>query len=153
MAERRLITKIKIAQKDLRLDEKKYREILAGYGVKSSTELSNSQAENLLKKFKSMGWKPKYKNKNPEEFQYGFGKEKYEYLQDRKGDFADPSELRKIEVKWRKIADDPSDRALMNFVRNKTKKSHLTFINTEEAKKLLIILKAMEKQSAGKQTF
>ncbi len=61
MATKKQIQIIHIAKQQLGLDDATYREILAGYGVKSSKDLTYNQAQWLIKHFQKAGFKIKVK--------------------------------------------------------------------------------------------
>lgn len=60
-------TKIKIAQKELDIDDAAYRQLIGDLfpGKTSCTQLSQPQADALLVEFKAKGWKPKPSKKPP----------------------------------------------------------------------------------------
>lgn len=139
MANKRQKQIIHIAINNMGISEENYRLMLSGYGVKSSADPSFTyqKAEAFIQELKSMGW-----NQNQT---YGWGKNKYENLRGRKGNWAKPEILRKIEAIWRGIARDPSDKALEKFCKNKTGKDKIIWLTEEDGKKVLIILKEMKK--------
>ena len=153
MANNAQLAKIHIAKKyfidsGLWNSDEDYKEyIFSNYNVKSSSKLSYYQAESLLDEFKEMGWKPKPSNtkrkKSFKEKTFGTGKEKYDNLGIRKG-FANPKELRKIEGLWRDVARDKSDKALSNFIKNKTGLNDITFLKKRQASNIIIALKKMK---------
>ncbi|MBF0261070.1 MAG: regulatory protein GemA [Magnetococcales bacterium] len=60
MLSREMKGKIKMAQKELKLDDGQYRQMLLDrYGVDSSTKMSFADALDLLAHFKKLGWKPR----------------------------------------------------------------------------------------------
>jgi len=59
------LAKIHIAKKDLGLADENYREILsARFGADSARDLSAGQLDELVRYFKSLGWRPKRAGKN-----------------------------------------------------------------------------------------
>lgn len=60
-----LLALVHIAKKDLGLSDVEYREILMQRGVGSAAALSILELEDLVRHFKSLGFKPKSKSKKP----------------------------------------------------------------------------------------
>ncbi|MEX1120895.1 MAG: regulatory protein GemA [Balneolales bacterium] len=145
--------KIHIAKKELNLSEENYRAILSGFGAESSTDLNFQQAEELIKIFKEMGWKPKpKKRKQPAaRVDKGWGKEKYEYLEPRPGYMAAPVQLRLAEVLWRIVARNPSDAALEKFVHRQTKIKKLEWLKKKHVCAVLCALQDMYTKAGSAQ--
>lgn len=148
----KLIAKIKIAQKQLEMDNEDYRMLLYKlYKKKSSTELYEYEAKHLLLHFQNeLGWKPKQSKKQiadkKNEFKkntFGVGKNKYSDFDNRRG-LASGAQMRFIESLWRDVARDKSDLALRNFIKNKTKISDIVFLTKEDATNIIIALNKMK---------
>lgn len=136
------LARIHILKKEAGLDDEQYRTLLGGYGVASSKEFSNEDArrfENFLED---------YINRNSGKGMPvpGWGKNKYEYLRGRRGDFADPKQLRKIEAMWRDIARNKSDEALEQFLRRQTDVKNITWLKKKHIEPVLIALRSMKRQ-------
>lgn len=63
MAKQSQIAKIHIAKQQLKIPEGAYRLMLKRFGVTSSKDLTNVQAERVIDEFIAKGWKPKKTNK------------------------------------------------------------------------------------------
>lgn len=151
--------KIHIARKELNLSEQNYRDILSGFGVQSCKDLNFRQAEELIKLFKEMGWKPKPKKRRATSQALepasgkdkGWGKQKYEYLKPRPGYMAAPIQLRLAEVLWRIVARNPSDAALETFVLRQTKIKKLEWLHKKHICAVLCALQDMYEKAAAAQ--
>lgn len=131
----------------LNLDEELYREMLFEYGVISSKELSDLQAEQLLRNLKKTAveigvYKPLKK--------YAFQKYKYENSGTRAG-MATPKQKRKIEVMWFGVSTKKDEKsrkkALSLFIKRLTGKEHIEFITNQDVR---IFIKALEKMKERK---
>lgn len=121
------IQKIKMAQKQLGIDDETYRDLLAEfYNAKSCTELSQKHADLFLENLKKHGWKEKPVNK----------KKKYSEFNDRMGYRATGAQMRMIEAMWMETAREKTEAALNKFIKRITKKSHITFITKTDVKNL-----------------
>ncbi len=144
MADNRQKAKIHIAKAELRLDDETYRHILSDRyrGKKSSKDLSYSQAEDLIRHFRKLGWKgrrgEKSRRRGVEE------KKKYDNLGNRPG-MANPGMLRKIEAIWAEVsysADLP--KSLRSFLWSKFAMSDIMFLDMTTARAVIEALKRMK---------
>jgi len=130
MLSKSYITRIHIAKSKLKLDDDAYYAMLSIYGVESSKELTEAQADHLLETFKKMGWEP--------------GK-KHNSLGARPANFATPRQLRYIEALWNGFANEKTDEALRKFTKRITGKDQLTFITKYDAHCLIKSIEVMKK--------
>lgn len=85
---------IHIAKSKLKLSDDHYRDILSGFGVKSSKELTLQQAAEMIKIFQKLGFKLVTKAKDKNFNELGF-------RSDNKGKmWATPRQLRMLEAMW-----------------------------------------------------
>jgi hypothetical protein len=140
------IAKIHIAKKQLGIDEESYRELLYNLGVRSSKDLTYSQANLLIEKFIKAGFKVVSKIKNVS----ASGKNKYSELDGRDKKMASSSKLRKIEAIWREISDLKTDDSLQKFIFNRVGISHIIFLSNKNANTILAALEAMSKSVKAK---
>jgi hypothetical protein len=134
MPEKKLIQKIKIAQKQLDIPDDQYRTMLDRmFHVDSCTKLGNDQALRLIRHFRDLGWQPKSSPK------------KYDDLPPRDIYDATPGQRRKIEVMWHNIYRGNSEtKHLRQFLWNHFKISEIRFIRDKDlAYKIIEGLKAM----------
>ncbi len=114
---------------NLTLSDDVYRDILFGrYKKTSSLQLSQRQADDLIKHFRSLQlkaakYKPRYDDKR----------------------------MRKIEVMWKGLYDagvviNPSHQALQAFVKGRTGVANIKWCDTKQLSMLIEILKAMAKR-------
>jgi len=111
------IQKVHIAKKQLNLSDKTYREMLSGYGVVSSKDLTFDQAADLLSKLEVAGWKPTGANPPEGVDKSKWGKNKYEDLRGRGEEFAAPQQLRMIEAKWKDVTGKNPENGLNKFLK------------------------------------
>ncbi len=140
MPVRKLQIKIKIAQKQLGIEDAVYRDILyRKFRVSSSNSLSDSQALVLIRHFKDLGWVPKSKPK------------KYD---DQKGDVysASPGQKRLIEVLWHEVyRGNDETKHLRQFLFNHFKVSDVNFLDRRTAYEAVEALKAMQRRRPSAQ--
>lgn len=143
MPNNKLLARIHILKKEAGLDDDQYRVLLNGYGVASSKEFNDKQANNFARFLQDY-----IKRNHPDALnnRHGWGKNKYEYLRGRRGDFADPQQLRMIEAIWRDVARDPGDEALQKFLNRQTGIKNITWLKKTDVKAVLTALKVMKKQ-------
>lgn len=130
MPNRKLQAKIKIAQKQLGMEDSIYRDILyRKFRVSTSKALSDSQANVLIHHFKALGWVPKAKPK------------KYD---DQKGDIysATAAQKRLIEVMWHDLdyTGNPTT-SLRRFLFKTVHVSDLRFLTGDQAYRVIESLK------------
>ena len=151
-AQKDQLIKIHIARKQLGLTDDDYRSAIQSYGVEHANELSWNDAEDILEKFKRLGWKEsatsKTKNSKPAQNKiqrFGFGKKKYENLRGRGKQYPKPQKLRMIEALWRDVSREKTDESLANFIYKKTGVDDITFLLEDQARIILTALQAMAK--------
>ncbi len=132
MATKAQLAKIHIAKKQLGLKDEEYSAILNAYDVTSSKDLTITQAEDLIEKLKKLGFKPAGKNSG-----------KYSELKGRDKYYATPKQLRTIEWLWHKNSRSKTPEGLRKFIERATGKSHITFLEKEDASKVIIALKKL----------
>lgn len=122
------IQKIKIAQKQLGIDEVTYRALLKTFDVYpvSCTQLTKDQADTFLENLKNHGWKEKPANR----------KLKYKEFDNRMGNEATGAQMRMIEAMWMETARVKTEEAMNKFIAKMTKKSHITFVSKDDIKVL-----------------
>lgn len=153
MPNRKLQVKIKIAQKQLGIEDAHYRDILyRKFRVHSSKSLSDNQALVLIHHFKALGWVPACAKASA-------GKpKKYD---DQKGDAysASPAIKRKIEAMWHDFyRGNDETKHLRQWLFNHFKVSDINFLDRRAAYDAVEALKQMQgrrppyaEASAGKQ--
>lgn len=134
------LARIHILKSEAGLDDDQYRVLLRGYGVESSKEFTDKQARTFAEFLEGYIGRNSGNGKPVP----GWGKNKYEYLRGRPGDFAEPQQLRKIEAIWRDVARDKSDAALEKFLRRQTGIKNITWLKKKDVEPVLVALKAMK---------
>lgn len=137
--------KIHVTLDALGWDEERYRDVMYGlFEETSKTKLSIEQLDRFIQVLRARlvdaGALP------PAEVDWGWGTQKYEALSGRSGDFANPSQLRKVEATWREVARTPSDDALQSFIQRIAGVDHLVWLKQEDVKPVLIALKKMKEK-------
>ena len=126
-------------------DEEAYRSALFGmFGVDSKTDLSLKQLDAFIQMLRKQMVQRGLLE--PTEVKWGWGKEKYEALRGRKGPYANPDQLRLVEVSWREVARNPSDQALHEFISNHVGVDHIIWLEKDDVKDVLIAIKKMAQQ-------
>lgn len=143
-ATRNQIVKIKIAQKQLSIDNETKLQQYAHYGVTSCTQLTEEQADSLIEAYKKAGFKvvSKKQNENP-----NWGKMKYRDLDKRGFSYAKSSKLRMIEALWQDVSYTKTDESLRTFIKNKVGVDHITFLEDSDANKIITALNSMKSKS------
>ena len=147
-ADRSQIVKIKIAQKQLGIDNETKLQQYSVYGVTTCKDLNYDQADELISKYKTAGFKPTSPRPSPQGEGvklYGWGKNKYTELDKRGKPFAHSSKLRMIEALWREVSNTKTDKALCLFIQNRTGINDITFLHDEHAKVIITALTAMKR--------
>lgn len=137
------IIKIKIAQKQLGIDEATKLQQYSVYGVTSCTRLDYDQAEELLDAYKNAGFTPS-PSKGEGWGEVGWGKKKYTELDSRGYPYAASSKLRMIEALWRDVSYTKTDESLQLFIKNRTGVDHITFLFEEHARIIITALQSMK---------
>jgi hypothetical protein len=126
-------------------EEQDYRNALWGaFSVTSKTDLSLKQLDEFIQILrKEMVRQGKLE---PTEVKWGWGKEKYESLRGRSGDYAAPGQLRLVEASWREVARNEGDEALQEFISNLVGVDHIIWLKKEDVSTVLVALKDMYEQ-------
>lgn len=138
-----LIAKIKIAQKQLGLDDDTYRDMLAGRydGKTSAKQLTIQELEDFVRQLKVDGAKfTKAKKKAPPRA--------------GKRPLADGEQNAKMRALWITlyhlgVVREPSEQALVNFVKRLTKVPALQWLDIEQSNNVIEALKAMATRESG----
>jgi len=126
-------------------DEQAYRAALLGtFGVTSKTDLSVKQLDQFIQILRKEMVKQGVLE--PTEVKWGWGKEKYESLRGRSGDYAAPQQLRLAEASWREVARNTSDEALQSFISAHVGVDHIIWLEKEDVRDVLIAIKKMAEQ-------
>jgi len=125
----KLIAKVKIAQKQLHMDDDTYRDVLENVtGQRSCKELQEWELDNVLKEMKRKGFKAKRPKRAGTRTQ------------------ADDDQSKKIRRLWLELHEagkvrDPSERALVNFAKGQFKTSRgidaLQWLDTYQKSRLI----------------
>lgn len=140
MSSRSQIIKIHIAKQQIGLTDDEYRDILSGFvtdkgkAAASSKDLSEAQANVLLNRLKSLGWKEKRKNKVLE----------FEDLWSRDPKFANPKQLRMIKGLWKSNSREKTDKALNNFIFRIAERSDITMILKSDVHKIVKAIRSLK---------
>ncbi len=128
-------------RKQMSLNDITYRELLYGYGVNTSKELTYDAAQELLNKLKREAkaaglYKPKIQGSST----------KYDNLAGRCG-MATPAQLRKIDVMWKNISNQKTNKAKENalnvFIERITGKQRLNFLTQNDVRKIIKAIEVM----------
>lgn len=132
MLDKKLIKKIKTAQRALGIDDVQYRAILSGFisdagtPAASCTQLNDKQAAILLSLFEKAGFKSKYSKMNP------FAK-----YDGRDYKFATSRQMLKVFLIWRQNSKDKTEESLIHFAKKIIKRDHISFWLRSDIKKLI----------------
>lgn len=121
-----------------------YYEMLLDYGIESSKDLTDSQAQEFLNRLKNMAigagvYKPR--------INFVFKSLQFEDLANRDG-MATPKQLRKIEAMWVDVSvkTQPEDikRSLNSFIKRITGKGDIKFVEQNDVQKIIKALSEMK---------
>lgn len=139
MASLSQIKKIHILKNKLSLSEETYREVLSGYNVKSSKELSFLEAKNLLEVLEKDAIALGVWVKMPTKYN--------KIIRDEK--MASSAQLRMIEGIWRDICYFDNDKfaksSLRKFLKSKFKTDDIMFLTKAKATKVIQAIMAIKK--------
>ncbi len=141
------IQKIHIAKKQLKLNDETYREMLSGYGVASSKDLTYKQAEDLLRRLEASGWKPTGIKPPAGIDEKKWGKQKFEDLKGRGEEYAAPQQLRMIEARWKDVTGNEPDKGLNKFIKRVVNIDSIEWLRQSHVKK---VLKALDEWESWK---
>jgi hypothetical protein len=136
MAANNQLAKIHIAKKDLGLTDNDYRDLLSGFGVSSSKELSYNDAEELIKLLKKLGWDTKPPKKKKQ-----LDKNKFTGLNKRPPHLATLSQLHKVEVMWHNASNQKDKSSLNKFIKRIAGVDNIEWLLKADVSK---IIKAIE---------
>lgn len=131
MLDKAKISLIHTAKSKIKISDESYRDILGSFGVKSSTELSESQFLELMKIFEGLG------------FNNNFSAPAKKYETDRVDKFGNPlasyAQLKKIKATWANATGvrDRSPEALNNFTMRITGVARVEWVRMYDVYKLV----------------
>jgi len=131
---------IHIAKDDVGLTDDAYRALLGGAaGVNSAAKIEfEYQFNDIMKAFEKLGFKSTPR--------YG-GKKIRPQWADQWGGTGD--QRAKIEVMWKSLARNKSEKALRAFIKRIAHVDHPRFLTTELARKVILALEAMARKQAA----
>lgn len=144
MPDNKTLAKIHIAKKALGLTEAEYQDILYAHSdptqgppKQSSASMNETEAQNVIEHFKSLGWKPRGKKTGQAL--------RFEALANRPG-MASPAQLRKIEATWmthHRVRVKTED-ALRRFIKHTFNIEALRFIEIGQVGKILKAIQSLK---------
>ena len=133
------IKRIHTFKTQLGIDAELYREMLASFGVCSSKNLTETEAEILIEILNDKS--KKIKPNKPK---------KYDDLSQRDTKMSTPLQLRKIEAIWWDICDSAESvkqiRSLRKFIQRQCKIDDIKFLSKREASKLIAVLEKIKSE-------
>ena len=133
------IKRIHTFKTQLGIDDELYREMLASFGVCSSKNLTETEAEILIEILNDKS--KKVKPRKPK---------KYDDLSQRDDKMSTPLQLRKIEAIWWDICDSAESvkqiRSLRKFIQRQCKIDDIKFLSKREASKLIAVLEKIKSE-------
>lgn len=133
------IKRIHTFKTQLGIDDELYREMLASFGVCSSKNLTETEAEILIEILNDKS--KKVKPNKPK---------KYDDLSQRDNKMSTPLQLRKIEAIWWDICDSAESvkqiRSLRKFIKRQCKIDDIKFLSKREASKLIAVLEKIKSE-------
>lgn len=133
------IKRIHTFKTQLGIDDELYREMLASFGVCSSKNLTETEAEILIEILNDKS--KKVKPNKPK---------KYDDLSQRDTKMSTPLQLRKIEAIWWDICDSAESvkqiRSLRKFIQRQCKIDDIKFLSKREASKLIAVLEKIKSE-------
>lgn len=133
------IKRIHTFKTQLGIDDELYREMLASFGVCSSKNLTETEAEILIEILNDKS--KKVKPRKPK---------KYDDLSQRDNKMSTPLQLRKIEAIWWDICDSAESvkqiRSLRKFIKRQCKIDDIKFLSKREASKLIAVLEKIKSE-------
>lgn len=140
---------IHIAKSQLHISDENYRQILAGFNVQSSKQLTYREAEKLILKLKELGFKDVKKPSllRGKSKHRGWGQDKYEYLSGREPGFATPKQLRMLESMWRDVSRSKTDESFNSFIKRMTGIDSIEWIGQKHVTILISALQGMKQKT------
>jgi hypothetical protein len=145
MIDRAQTARIHVLKSKLKLDDDSYRALLSGYGVASSTELSNTAAADVIRAMNALAERNGIDTgriKRPL---------KYEHLGNRPG-MASPKQLRLVDALWSGVSVQKTDEmrvaALNKFITRITGVAKMEWLEPHHIRSLVRAIKAMRQSVA-----
>lgn len=136
---------IHAAKSQLNLSEDSYRELLSGFGVKSSKDLTTFQADKLISDLVSMGYVQRSKSQNRgKKNGRGWGNKKFSYLQNRDPEFATPKQLRMLDGMWHEVSRLKTDSSFDHFIKRIAKVDSIEWISKKHVQQLRAALQDLK---------
>jgi hypothetical protein len=141
---------IHVLKSKLRMEESDYRQMLAGYGVTTSKDLTRLQAADLTMKLQAAtNPKPTRETSSPSIYI-----RKYDELGHRPG-MGSPPQLRKIEAMWADVSRQPDAAsratALRRFLKIICGVEEITWLETTPVNHVSKVLRALESMKRNKE--
>lgn len=143
MANNKQLAKIHIAKKDLGISDSAYRDLLSGWGVSSSKELSEKQAEEVIEALKKIGFKPKAASK-----QYAVGsrqKIQIELPENRPDEFATQKQMDMLASMWVSYSREKTEESFRKFVANIAKVDMVEWLLKADVQKVRLAIMRLKK--------
>lgn len=145
-ASKEQIKLLHILKSKLGIDDETYRTALFKCGAESSIQLTRAAADKLVQLWTSQATQMGVWNKTGVK-----RKLKFDGLDGRKGDFAKPAQLRKIDVKWAQVSrlatNSERSAALNIFLHRRFGISNIEFVKIHQVGKIIKTLDAMLEQA------
>ena len=139
LANKAQIKKIHTLKSKLQLREEVYRDMLANYGVDSSTRLKIGQATDFIQTLSHQAEKQGV---------WTTKKKKYDHLWNRNKNMASPAQLRKIEAMWKNVSRFENYRqraeALDKFINRIVGVTNILWVEKSHVEKLIKAIEAMQ---------
>lgn len=130
MANNKQLAKIHIAKKDLGIADSAYRDLLSGWGVSSSKELSEKQADEVIEALKKVGFKPKAASKSTAT------KIQIKLPENRPDEFATQKQINMLASLWVSYSREKTEESLRKFVQNVAKVDSIEWLLKADVQKV-----------------
>lgn len=140
MANNKQLAKIHIAKKDLGIGESAYRGLLSGWGVSSSKELSEKQADEVIEALKKVGFKPRGSQKSKVKSQI-----KITLPENRPDEFATQKQMNMLTSMWVSYSREKTEESFRKFVSNIAKVDMVEWLLKADVQKVRLAVMRLKK--------
>lgn len=140
MANNKQLAKIHIAKKDLGISDSAYRDLLSGWGVSSSKELNENQAEEVIEALKKIGFVVKKSQKSKVKSQI-----QIVLPENRPDEFATQKQMNMLCGMWTSYSREKTEESFRKFVKNIAKVDLVEWLLKADVQKVRLAIMRLKK--------
>ena len=142
MANNKQLAKIHIAKKDLGISDSAYRDLLSGWGVSSSKELSEKQADEVIEGLKKIGFKPKRASRQSSVHSPQI---RIQLPENRPDEMATQKQMDMLASMWVSYSREKTEESFRKFVKNIAKVDLVEWLLKADVQKVRLAIMRLKK--------